>query len=244
MPLYIHSIETFGAHEGPGLRLVVFLQGCNFACLYCHNPDTKSLPCQDSKTISNEEILDILDKNKEYYKNGGITVSGGEPTLQAKALSKLFLELKNNGYHTALDTNGSVFNDDVRELLDYTDLVLLDVKHINPEKHKQLTGRSNQKTLEFADYLEKTKKPFWLRYVLVPGLTDGEEDLRVWAKHFGSFESLQRVEILPYHTLGVYKYEQLGQKYCLKGVEPPKKEQVQKAKNIFEEYLGSKVFVR
>lgn len=242
MSLKIHSIETFGTHEGPGIRLVVFMQGCNFRCLYCHNPDTIS--AKGGREVSDEEIIKTLENGRNfYYEKGGLTVSGGEPTLQAKSLISLFQKVKKLGYHTALDTNGSIWNDDVKELFEYTDLVLLDVKQIDSDKHFDLTGQTNSKTLKLAEYLEKNDRKFWIRYVLVPGYTNSEKDLENFAKHFEKYKNLQRVEILPYHTLGVYKYKELGLKYGLKGVKTPSELEITEAKSIFEKYL-QKVVVR
>jgi pyruvate formate lyase activating enzyme len=240
--LRIHSVETFGTHEGPGIRLVIFLQGCLFNCLYCHNPDT--IPLNKGKEMSNAEILEILNKGKNYYgKKGGLTASGGEPTLQAKDLVNLFKIVKRVGFNTALDTNGYILNDDTKRLFQETDLVLLDVKHIDNEWHKKITGKPNLKVLETAEYLESIQKRVWLRYVLVPGYSDQPEFLEKWARHFQSYRAIERVEILPYHTLGAYKYESLGIEYKLKGVQPPGESEVQKAKEIFEKYLKN-VYVR
>ena len=240
--MFVHSLESFGTHEGPGIRFVIFLQGCLFRCLYCHNPDT--LARIGGHELSPQELLKKMLKYKNYFgKNGGLTVSGGEPLLQAKELSLLFSLVQEAGISTALDTNGYCFDDDVKTVLSYTDLVLLDVKHIDSEKHKVLTGQENKEVLFFADYLEKNNIPFWLRYVLVPGYTDQVEDLEKWAKYFQHFSMVKRVEILPYHTLGVHKYEALNMPYRLKNVLPPTTEQIANTKKIFETYLQN-VFVQ
>lgn len=240
--LRVHSIETLGTHEGPGIRLVVFLQGCHFRCLYCHNPDTWALGGGSEMTI--DELLEKLEHERPYFGDeGGLTVSGGEPTIQRVALRELFAEAQARGIHTALDTNGAFLDDDTKKLLDVTNLVLLDVKHINPAIHQQLTKASNTTTLAFAEYCREHHIPMWLRYVLVPGYTDQPEFLEEWAKRFEQYENVERVEILPYHTFGAYKYEHMGLKYGLEGVKPPTNEEVQIAKNIFEEHF-KKVVIR
>lgn len=238
--LLTHSIETFGTHEGPGIRLVIFLQGCLMRCVYCHNPDSRPLKSPYAKETSHEQILELLKKEQAYFgKTGGLTISGGEPTLQAEELIKLFKKVKTQGYHIALDTCGIIYNETINQLYDLTDLVLLDVKHINNEWHQKITGHSNENIFKNANYREKTGQPMWLRYVLVPGWTDQEEYLHQWAKHFQNYKSIERVEILPYHTLGVYKYKELGIPYKLEGVKPPTKKQVDRAQKIFSQYLDS-----
>ncbi|MEI6532838.1 MAG: pyruvate formate-lyase-activating protein [Candidatus Roizmanbacteria bacterium] len=240
--MLVHSLESFGTHEGPGIRFVIFLQGCLFRCLYCHNPDT--LTRIGGYETTPYELLQKILKYKHYFsKNGGLTVSGGEPLLQAKELNILFSLVQEAGINTALDTNGYCFDDDVKMVLSHTDLVLLDVKHIDSKKHKVLTGQENKKVLFFADYLEKNNIPFWLRYVLVPGYTDQIEDLEKWAQHFQAYLMVKRVEILPYHTLGVHKYKALNMPYQLKNVLPPTQEQISITKEIFERYLQN-VFVQ
>ena len=227
-----------GTYDGPGLRLVVFLQGCPFRCLYCANPDTISF--EGGKQTDTEEIVKMAVSQKPFFgKRGGVTFSGGEPTVQAKALSPLFDRLHDEGVNICLDTNGGVWNHDVEELLMKTDLVLLDVKQINPERHESLTGRSNTQTLKTAQWLEEHERPFWLRYVLVPGISDFEEDIRALGEHFKGYGMLQRVEILPYHTLGIHKYESLGQEYQLKETPHNTPEQLDRAKRLFGEYFDN-----
>ena len=233
----VHSYESMGTFDGPGLRLVVFLQGCNFRCLYCANPDTIDLK-GESKETAPEEILKMALNQKPFFgKKGGVTFSGGEPTVQAKELIPLFRRLKECGIHICVDTNGSIFNDDVEELFSIADLILLDVKQFNPERHKMLTERSNEQTLRTAEWLESVGKPFWLRYVLVPGYSAIEEDIRSLGNHFGGYKMLQRVEILPYHTLGVHKYAAMGKEYKLAGVKENTPEQLDAAKALFDEYF-------
>ena len=231
-----------GTFDGPGLRLVVFLQGCNFRCLYCANPDTID-PKGESKETSPDEILRMAMSQKPFFgKKGGVTFSGGEPTVQAKELIPLFRRLKESGIHICVDTNGSIWNDDVKELLSLADLILLDVKQYNPERHKPLTERSNEQTLRTAEWLESIGKPFWLRYVLVQGYSAIEDDIRALCAHFSPYTMLQRVEILPYHTLGVHKYEAMGREYKLAGVKENTPAQLDEAKAIFDEYFP-KVYI-
>lgn len=235
----VHSYESMGTFDGPGLRLVVFLQGCNFRCLYCANPDTIS-PIGESKETASEEILRMAISQKPFFgKKGGVTFSGGEPTFQAKELIPLLHSLKDAGIHTCIDTNGSIINSHTEELLMLADLVLLDVKQYNPERHMALTGRSNANTLRTASWLEKNNKPFWLRYVLVQGHSAFEEDIHALGNHFHDYNMLQRIEILPYHTLGVHKYEAMGLEYKLKDVKENTQEQLDSAKKLFELYFSN-----
>lgn len=257
MTLKVHSYESMGTYDGPGLRLVVFLQGCPFRCLYCANPDT--IPYEGGTETDITEILQMAIRQKPFFgKRGGVTFSGGEPTLQAKALIPLVEQLHENGINVCLDSNGGIWNSDVEKLLSLTDLVLLDVKEFNPQRHEALTGRSNSQTLRTAAWLQEHGKPFWLRYVLVPGYSDYEEDIRALGEHFGNlansadrnsgaeesagqdngYSMIQKVEILPYHTLGINKYEALGQEYKLKDVPLNTKEQLQRAEKLFKEYFS------
>lgn len=235
--LRVHSYESMGTFDGPGLRLVVFLQGCNFRCLYCANPDTIEL-IGESKETPIEEIVRMAMSQRVFFgKKGGITFSGGEPTVQAKELIPLFRRLKEQGIHICLDTNGSIWNEQVEALLELTDLVLLDVKQFNNERHRILTGRNNNQTLATAAWLEAHNKPFWMRYVWVQEYSAIEEDIRALGEHFKDYQMLQRVEILPYHTLGVHKYEAMGKEYLLKGIKENTPEQLEKAKALFNEYF-------
>ncbi|MCK9530701.1 MAG: pyruvate formate-lyase-activating protein [Gammaproteobacteria bacterium] len=236
--LRVHSIETFGANEGPGIRLVVFLQGCPLQCLYCHNPDTQ--PCDPAmgRLYSNEQILELLEKERPYFiRKGGLTVSGGEPTLQTPGLLELFPLVRERGFHAAIDTNGVIYNPQVNALYDMTDLIILDVKHIDDTWHRKLTGGTNHGVLRNAEYREKSGKPMWLRYVLVPGWTDQLEFLEQWAQHFAGYTTVERVEILPYHTLGVHKYAALGRPYGLEGVAQPSRHRIEQARRIFAAHL-------
>ncbi len=228
----IHSFESMGTYDGPGLRLVVFVQGCNFRCAYCANPDT--LDCAGGRDVAIDEIVRMAVSERPFFgRRGGVTFSGGEPTLQAEALLPLFERLKEEGIHICLDTNGSVMNDAVRRLLALTDIVLLDVKEIDDTRHRDLTGRTNAATLAFADWLEENGREFWLRYVLVPGVTSMREDLCALCERFKGFRMLSRVEILPYHTLGRHKYDHLGMTYRLDGVMENTPEEVEAAAAVF-----------
>lgn len=240
--LNVHSIETFGTSDGPGIRLVIFTQGCIFRCLYCHNPDTQVI--RGGKEMSSGDIIELLERERPYFgKKGGLTVSGGEPLVQRHALIELFTLARQAGFHTVLDTSGSILDDAAKQLLHLTDLVLLDVKHIDPKWHKTVTGALNDKVLAFAQHREKTGKPMWLRYVLVPGYTDQHEHLHEWGRRFQSYTTVERVEILPFHTFGFYKYEKLGRENPLAHVSPPSKEIVQSAYDIFSGYF-TRVYVR
>lgn len=238
--LHVHSYESMGTFDGPGLRLVVFLQGCPFRCLYCANPDTISF---DGGTPTGpQDILKMAVSQKPFFgRKGGVTFSGGEPTAQAAALVPLVKALHENGINVCIDTNGAVWNSHVEELFSLADLVLLDVKQFNPEKHLRLTGLDNTRTLATARWLEEHGRPFWLRYVLVPGISDSEEDIRALGEHFRDYRMIQRVEILPYHTLGVGKYSSLGIEYRLKDVPLNTREQLEKAKSLFDEYFSCAV---
>lgn len=231
----VHSIETFGTVDGPGIRYILFLQGCPLKCKYCHNRDTWDSSLGSTKTL--DEILSQIKRYTSYFKtsNGGVTVSGGEPLLQAEFVTELFKELRKLNIHTAIDTAGSLpLNDSIKELLNYTDLVLLDIKHIDDEKSKMLTGLSNKNNLEFAKYLNDKKIPVWIRQVLVPGYTDDEEDLKKLKSFIDSLENVKRVELLPYHKLGEFKWKNLGDEFPLANVNPPSEEEIKKAKEILK----------
>ena len=235
--LRVHSYESMGTFDGPGLRYVVFLQGCPFRCLYCANPDTIDA-VGESQPTSAAHILEQAVSMKPFFgRRGGITFSGGEPTVQAERLVPLLRQLREAGIHICVDSNGAVWNDHVEEMLRLTDLVLLDVKEMNPERHLRLTGRSSEQTLRTAEWLESNGRPFWLRYVLVPGVSDFEEDLHALGRHFADYRQIGRVELLPYHTLGVHKYEALGWDYALKDVKENTPEQLERAASILRGYF-------
>ena len=232
--LKVHSFESLGTVDGPGLRYIIFLQGCPLKCKFCHNRDTWEFNNAGTEyTIS--YLINKINRFTSYIKasNGGVTISGGEPLLQAKNLTVLFQTLKKMGIHTCLDTSGALpINDEIKELLNYTDLVLLDIKHIDDEKAKALTGLSNKNELAFARYLSYNKIPMWIRQVLLPGYTDDESDLKRLKEFIDTLSGVERVEILPYHDYGKFKWEELGEKYELDDVKPPSQEEIDKAKQI------------
>lgn len=228
----IHSFESLGAVDGPGVRFVVFMQGCSLKCKYCQNRDTWNL--KSGTTYSSDEIVEKILRYKNYIMpNGGVTISGGEPLLQTKFLIELFTKLKQYNIHTCIDTSGSVvLTDEIKELIDLTDLFLLDIKCINDEKAINLTGVSNKKELEFAKYLSSINKPMWIRQVLVPGYTDDEQDLTKLREFISTLKSVEKVEVLPYHDLGKFKWEQLGEVYPLENVRTADNDDVKRAKKI------------
>lgn len=229
----IHSIETFGTVDGPGIRYVIFLQGCHLRCKYCHNRDTWDTTVGTPKKVS--ELIEDIKKYNDYIKfsKGGVTVTGGEPLLQPKFLIALFTELKKLGYHTALDTSGMFpLTPEVKQVLSLTDLVLLDIKHIDDEKCKDLVGFSNKLELEFANYLSENGIKMWIRQVIIPGITDNEDDLIRLKEFLQTLKTVEKVELNPYHTLGVYKWEDLGLEYPLKGIRPANNEDIERAKRI------------
>lgn len=230
----IHSIETFGTVDGPGIRFVVFMQGCMLKCKYCQNRDTWPTS-EGSEDMTSDELVSRIEKYKSYIENsnGGVTISGGEPLLQVNFLIELFEKLKAKNYHTAIDTSGMVaLTPDIKKLLSLTDLVLLDIKHIDNEKCKELVGFSNEKELVFARYLSDNNIPIWIRQVLVPGITDDELDLLKLKEFISSLKTVQKVEVLPYHSLGKFKWEKLGFKYELENTPSATIKDVERAKEI------------
>ena len=234
---HIHSIETFGAVDGPGVRFVIFFQGCPMRCAYCHNPDTWNPSAGDLKTV--DELWERFERNRVFYGNGGVTATGGEPLMQIDFLIELFTKFHENGIHTCLDTSAVCHNPSnpewmkkINALLKVTDLVMLDIKHIDALKHKELTGHSNENILAFAKYLSDAGKELWVRHVLVPGITDSDEDLYRLGAFLGELTSLQALDVLPYHTMGIAKYEKLGIPYPLKDVPPADKSLVLEKKQI------------
>lgn len=237
---YIHSTESFGTVDGPGIRFVVFMQGCPLRCLYCHNPDTWDK--EKGKETTADELLTEYNKNREFYKRGGITVTGGEPLLQLDFVTELFRKSKEQGIHTCLDTSGIVFNKNSAEqvsrfdeLIKHTDLVMLDIKHIDPEKHKTLTGSQNSNVLDFAEYLSENNIPLWIRHVVVKGHTDNKDDLKRLGRYLAHLKTLKALDVLPYHTMGVNKYKELGMSYPLEGVEALSAQEAVKAKSFIME---------
>lgn len=225
----IHSIETFGTVDGPGIRYVVFFSGCPMRCKYCHNPDTWDLSAGTEMTAP--EILSRMLRNASFYKTGGITATGGEPTVQLAFLTELFALAKQNGIHTALDTSGILFDGsaDYTKLMQYTNLVMLDIKHTDEQAHKNLTGCSGKNPRAFLDFLSEMNKDVWIRQVLVPGITDDVKQLEGLRQLVSSHPNVKKVEILPYHTMGEVKYEKLSLPYPLAGVRQATAEEAQKA---------------
>lgn len=237
----VHSVESFGSADGPGVRYIVFLKGCNMRCKYCHNPDTwaKCGENDGARLMTPQEVLKTAMRYKAYWKQtGGITVSGGEALLQIDFVTELFKLAKEKGVNTCLDTSGNPFTKEepffgkFNELMKYTDLFMLDIKHIDDEEHKKLTGQTNQNILDMARYLSENGKKMWIRHVLVPGITMDEKYLKQLREFIDTLKTVDRVEVLPYHTLGVFKWKELGIPYQLEGVEPPTKEQIECAKRI------------
>ena len=229
----IHSLETCGTVDGPGIRFVIFTQGCPMRCLYCHNPDSWDIGI--NKQISVEDILKQYDSVKEFCK-GGITVTGGEPLMQIDFVTELFMLAKEKNINTALDTSGILFNPDnttkIDTLLKYTDTVLLDIKHIDNEEHIKLTTHSNKNILAFAKYLSDINKPMWVRHVVVPGINDKEEYFIKLGNFMGTLHNIKALDVLPYHDMAIPKYENLGIIYPLKGIPPLSKDDAINARNI------------
>ena len=231
----IHSLESFGTVDGPGIRFVVFMQGCALKCKYCHNRDTWDI--NSGTLISVDELINKIERYKNYIlpSGGGVTVTGGEPLLQPQFLISLFKELKERGIPTAIDTSGMVdITNTMKELLSLTDLVLLDIKHINPEKCKELVGFSNEKELAFAKYLSDNNIPVWIRQVIIPGITDNKEDLLELKNFINSIKTVKNIELLPYHELGKSKWENLGLNYELEGIPSATSEDIKRVKDILE----------
>lgn len=239
----IHSIETFGTVDGPGVRFVVFFQGCPMRCQYCHNPDTWQIA--DGREMQTDEILSRMERNLAFYRTGGITATGGEPMLQMEFLTELFAGAKEHGIHTCLDTSGILFpgeeTEDLHRLLEVTDLIMLDIKHMETEAHKKLTGWDNRNVLEFARYLDAKKKTVWIRHVVVPGITFEKEELAKLGRFLSTLSNVEKLEVLPYHTLGKVKYDNLGMDYVLKDTPQLTKAQAEEAEQIIRKAMGNPV---
>ncbi len=232
---FIHSKESFGTVDGPGIRYVLFMQGCPLRCLYCHNPDTWEIG--KGEAITPEEVIAEYNKNRSFYAKGGITVTGGEPLLQVDFLIELFKKAKEENIHTCIDTSGATYNSKnveytakLKELMKFTDLVMLDIKHIDAQKHKNLTGKGNDRILAFAKFLEISNIPVWVRHVIVEGYTDNVEDLIALGEFIGSLKNVKALDVIPYHSMGEVKYKELGIKYPLEGMVPVSTQHAQMAK--------------
>ena len=254
----IHSLETFGTVDGPGVRFVVFFQGCPKRCQYCHNPDTWKI--EDGEEMTADEIIDRFERNRSFYQTGGITATGGEPMLQLDFLTELFTKAKEKGIHTCLDTSGIMFPkkhtgtdqnsereisltgisenmasdrmEKIEQLMSVTDLVMLDIKHINDEEHQKLTGQSNSNILAFAKYLDSIGKPVWIRHVVVPGITFNEKELTELGLFLKTLRNVEKLEVLPYHSMGKVKYDNLGMDYVLKDTPQLTKAEAKEAEHI------------
>ena len=233
----VHSTESFGSVDGPGVRFVIFLQGCPMRCLYCHNADTQST--KPNRLMSADELLDRAEKYRSYWgSDGGITVSGGEPLLQTDFLAELFAKAKARGINTCIDTSGQPFTrkepffSGFCRLLESTDLIIADIKHIDPEEHRRLTGHGNENILDMLRFLSECGIPVWIRHVLVPGYTDKDEWLKRTREFTDTLQNVQKTEVLPYHSLGAYKWKELGRDYPLENVQPPDAERIKNAERI------------
>lgn len=236
---YIHSTESFGSVDGPGVRFVIFMSGCPMRCQFCHNPDTWDM--RSGEKIGVDELVEKAIRYRNYWKSdGGVTVSGGEPLMQMDFLIELFKKFKAMDVHTVIDTSGAVFTREdsffskFTELMKYTDLLLVDIKHIDNEKHIELTGRTNENILDMLKYLSDIRKPVWIRHVLVPRKSDYDEYLIKTRDFIDTLDNVEKIEVLPYHTLGVTKWEQLGIPYELDGIDSPSQERVDNANRILK----------
>ena len=233
----IHSLESFGTVDGPGVCFVVFVQGCPMRCAYCHNPDTWAMT--GGTLMEPSYIIEQYERNKGFYRGGGITVTGGEPLMQIDFLIELFTLAKKKDIHTCIDSSGIAFNptsaefmEKMDKLMTLTDLVMLDIKHIDNEKHKELTAQPNTRILEYAAYLNEKQVDMWIRHVVVPGITDDEKYLWDLGYFIGQFTNLKALDVLPYHTMGEVKYEKLGMEYKLKGVPAMDKDLIPEKKKV------------
>ncbi len=243
---FIHSTESFGTVDGPGVRFVIFMQGCPMRCLYCHNPDTWEIGAGTVRTV--EDLLNEYASCREFYKTGGITVTGGEPLLQIEFVTELFEAARRRGIHTCLDTSGALFdpyNENTVQkfvrLCSCTDLIMLDIKHIDDDGHRKLTGRSNRNILAFAEFLRDRNIPLWVRHVIVPGINDDDALLHRLGYFLGGLNDLKALDVLPYHTMGEAKYKSLGIAYPLKGVPPASRELAAHAKDVIMEGIRDRL---
>lgn len=234
---FIHSIESCGTVDGPGIRYVIFFQGCPMRCLYCHNPDTWEP--RSGNVMAVDEVLGGFYSNLPFYRSGGVTVTGGEPMMQMEFLTALFWDLKKHDIHTCVDTSGILFNPhnevfmrQLDQLLSLTDLILLDIKHMDDSRHKVLTGHSNERILDFARYLDERRIPVWIRHVIVPGITFYKEYLQELGRFMATLGNVTALDVLPYHSMGRSKYESMGYDYQLKDTKEPSKEDAEAARKV------------
>ena len=237
----IHSIESFGTVDGPGVRFLAFLQGCPMRCAFCHNPDTWALDGNVQYEWTAEQLLEETLRYKSFIRKGGVTCTGGEPLVQADFVYEYFSLCRAKGIHTALDTSGAIFSEKAKKVLEVTDLVLLDIKTTDDSLHQSYTGMKRDNNHHFLQYLQSIGKPVWIRHVVVPGYTDDDARLEAVARYLSAFSVIERVEILPYHTMGKYKYENLGMNYRLEGVPELSTERQRNAVEIFRKILTCKV---
>ncbi|MEQ9360019.1 pyruvate formate-lyase-activating protein [Coleofasciculus chthonoplastes] len=230
----IHSLETCGTVDGPGIRFVIFTQGCPLRCLYCHNPDSRCI--REGQEVTVDELMTQIPKYRSYmrFSGGGVTITGGEPLMQPEFVREIFRRCQDQGIHTALDTSGYVNLDVAKPVLDHADLVLLDIKSFDPKIYFKITNVSLKPTLEFAQYLSEIKKPTWIRFVLVPNLSDNLESIEGLAQFVSTLGNVENVEVLPFHKMGEYKWQQLGYDYQLKDTPSPTPQQVQQVMDIFQ----------
>ena len=231
----LHSFESCGTVDGPGIRFIIFTQGCPLRCKYCHNPDTWDF--KDTKYERSVEFtINEIKKYKPFFRNGGgLTITGGEPFVQLNYIEALLKRAKEEEIHTVVDTSGYIFNDRVKEVLEYVDLVLLDIKSIDPDIYKELTGVELENTLKFAEYLNDIRKPVWIRHVVVPGITDKKENLEKLADYVSKLKNVEKIELLPFHQMGTHKWEEMNLEYPLKDVEEPTADEMKAARQIFKD---------
>jgi pyruvate formate lyase activating enzyme len=228
----IHSIESFGTVDGPGIRFVAFLQGCPLRCAYCHNPDTWDLSAKTKYEYTPEQLFEEAIKYKNFIKSGGVTLTGGEPLMQPEFAREYFRLCQEAGVHTSLDTSGSIFTEKSLSVLDHTSLVMLDIKALDAELCKKVCGNDGSNTLRFLEELQRRNIPTWIRHVVVPTLTDDDEKIKALIEFLKPYSVIEKIEWLPYHTLGVFKYKELGIPYPLEGIDAVKKSRIEEIKSF------------
>ncbi len=233
----IHSLESFGTVDGPGIRFVTFLQGCPLRCLYCHNPDTWRVDAEVKYLMTPRQLLDEVLRYKSFIAKGGVTLTGGEPLVQAPFCREFFRLCREKGIHTALDTAGSIINEQTLSVLDFTDLVLLDIKAFRPDLCRKLSGSDGSNSLRFLQEAQNRGIDVWIRHVLVPGYTDNDALLDELVAYLRSYSVVRKIEWLPYHTMGVFKYQDLGRPYPLEGVPALSAERTQEIRNRYKQFF-------